>query len=198
MFKYILIVFTIFLVGCSPKYVVKNEYVPLATEKFNVCVNQCEIQKTDCDNNCVVQYEKCIANAYVRAKDIVSIEMIKYSRDYDSYLLAMRDYRHYKYKFDRQYIKTNKDYDYFTHECKNKKDKYACKRKQELNILIRDMNRNKLRQPRSPRKPSFNQILNEQQSYCKKDCGCSSTFDRCYVGCGGEVIPYRLCVENCD
>lgn len=198
MYKFILILLAIFFVGCSPKYVTKNHYIAPEEKGFGVCVNQCEQEKKICEQDCSNMYQGCLDNAYLRAKDISAVEMIKFDKAYENYLLQLGDYRIYQHKFDKSYIRISRDFNYFKEQCIKTKDKYACERRSELNNTLYNLKHNKIRKPREPRRPSFNRILNKQQSYCKSDCGCSSSFDRCYINCGGEVIPYKFCVENCD
>lgn len=199
MYKYIFFVsLTFFLVGCSPKYVIKNQYIPAQEKSFAQCANNCEKEKMICEQDCSNIYQTCLNDAYTRAKDISGIEFVKYDNLYEEYLFKLRDYESYKHKFNKKYKKTERDFVYFKNQCIKTKDLYACKRQRELHNTLTNMKQNMLQRPFEPRRPSFKKILYKQQSYCKSDCGCSSSFDRCYINCGGEIVPYRLCISNCD
>lgn len=198
MHKYILILLALFLVGCSPKYVVKKQYIAPKDKSFAGCVKTCEIEKKVCDQDCKNQYDTCLNNAYSRSKDISNIEFVKYNEYYEEYLLKLRDYKSYRYRFDKNYLMIKDDYKYFHKQCVKTKEYYACHRKTELKNKMIKMRHNRMVHPQEPLKPSFQAILKDQQSFCKSDCGCSDSFDRCYINCGGEIVPYKFCVKNCD
>ncbi len=198
MYKYVLIVVALFLIGCSPKYVTKNQYVASKEQGFGTCVKRCEVQKQECQLKSKEEYKVCLDDAYNRAKDISAEQFVKYDIDYEEFLLEFRDFKYYKYEFDKNYSILERDYNYFSKECNSKKDEFTCRRKNELKDTLEMMKRDKLKKPREPKKPSFNRILKSQQNLCKIDNSCSTNFDMCYIKCGGEVIPYRFCVKNCD
>lgn len=198
MYKYILILVSIFLVGCSPVYVTKNQYIAPKDKEFSKKVSICEVKKKECDSECRSEYQGCLDSAYLRAKDISNEEFKKYDIDYEEYLIELRDYKYYKYEFDKNYMRIQNDYSYFYKECNSKKEAYACERKNELKDTLNMLKRDKLRKPKEPRKPFFDNILRKQQKLCANDCGCSRSFDICYVNFGGEVIPYKFCIENCE
>ncbi|HIP30226.1 MAG TPA: hypothetical protein EYG93_00375 [Sulfurospirillum arcachonense] len=198
MYKYILVLVSIFLVGCSPVYVTKNQYIAPRDKSFSQCVGNCEEKKITCDKECNNNYQVCIRDGFYRAQDISDSKFAKYDVDYEDYLIELRDFKYYKYEFDKNYIKIQNDYSYFSKECNSKKKNYACSRKIELKNALHVMKRDRLKRPKEPRKPNFDAIFKRQQKLCKRNCGCSKSFDICYVGCGGEVIPYRLCIKNCD
>lgn len=198
MYKIILIAVAVFLVGCTPKYVVKNQYIPAQNDGFVQCVSVYEQEKEICEQNCRNEYQICLNNAYQRAQDIYEIQLLKYNEAYENYLFKYRVYQTYKYEFDINYRNLNRDFRYFSKECTNKKNGYPCRRKNELYRSMKIMERDRLRQPRMPRKPSLNKIVRNQQNFCKNDCSCSENFDRGYETCGGKIISYKYCVENCD
>lgn len=198
MYKYILILGALFLVGCSPVYVTKSQYIAPKKDGFSACVQTCEIKKEDCIKASKIEYQICIDSAYSRAKDISNVELYKYDKAYENYLIEFRDFQNYKHAYDRDYRQIELDYNYFLKECYKKKSSFSCRRELELKNRLYKMKRDRLKRPREPKKPSFNKILLSQQNLCRVDDSCSKSFDICYVNCGGEVIPYRFCVKNCD
>ncbi len=198
MYKYILIFISLFLVGCSPKYVTKNQYIAPKEKNFSQCARKCEIKKIECLKEAKKEYKTCLNKAYLRAKEISDEEFLKYDRDYEDFLLEFQDFKNYKYTFDKDYRNIESDYNYFLKECYSKKDSFTCRRKDELRGSLLLMQKDMIKQPREPKRPSFNGILKAQQNLCRFDNSCSKNFDICYVNCGGEVIPYRFCVKNCD
>ena len=198
MYKIFLICIAVFLVGCAPKYVTKVQYVPSLTDGFSQCVSKYEQEKILCNQNCSENYQVCLDNAFQRAQDIYQVELSKYSKIYDDYLSRLREYRNYKYDFDRKYRILKDDYYYFSNECNKKKSGFTCRRAHELKDALFIMKRDRLRRPIQPRKPSLNTIIKNQQSFCKSDCGCLKDYDRGYENCGGQIIVQKYCVENCD
>ncbi|WP_024954200.1 hypothetical protein [Sulfurospirillum arcachonense] len=198
MHKYILILLALFLVGCSPKYVVKKQYIPKKEKSFAGCVQTCEVEKSVCKQDCKNQFDFCMSDAYTRSKDISNIEFLKYDEEYEEYLLKLSDYKRHRHQFDRNYRKVENDYRYFRKRCARTKKHYPCYREHELNKKLLHMRSNVIVYPVAPIKPSFEAILVKQQSFCKSNCGCDESFDRCYVECGGAVVPYKFCIKNCD
>jgi len=198
MYKIILIFIAIFLVGCSPRYITKNQYVPSSNAGFSQCLNKYEQEKIICNQDCRADYQICLDGAYKRSEKIYEAKFVKYTLSYEDYLFEHSNYKTYKYKFDKKHRRIKNDYNYFLNECKKKKGSFTCRRKNELKNSLENMKRAKLRRPRAPMKPSFNVILRKQQNFCNSDCDCSKNFDIGYENCGGQVILHRYCVENCD
>lgn len=188
MYKIILIIAALFFAGCAPRYVVKNQYVPLQTEEFSLCVSAYEAEKTICEQNCRVEYQMCLDNAYERAKNIHESQLVKYNELYNNYLFEFRVYQRHQHNFNTNYRSLERDYKYFSHECNKKKNGFPCKRRNELMHSMEMMKRDRFRRPRVPKKPSLNSIVRSQQSYCVSDCSCSKNFDIGYESCGLSLI----------
>lgn len=198
MYKYIWIFVAVFFVGCSPRYVTQNQYIPVDGNSFSQCIYQIEEEKKLCDENCRLDYQICLDDGYQKAHKIYEKRMFQFNSAYDNYLYEAHRYRRNQIEFDRQYRHIEKDYNYFSKECNTKKDGFTCKRRNDLENNLIKMRKGRIREPREPRKPIFNSILRAQQNYCKSDCGCQNNYDRGYQNCGGQVIMHRICVENCD
>lgn len=197
--RYILFfIVLVFSVGCSPKYVIKNQYIPPKEPSMLSCVNICAKDKTLCLQNCQTTYNICEQSAYSRAKDISNMENLKYEKSYAHYLYALKRYKQellfWQQTFDKRYM----DFSYFTKKCQNDKDKFACKRQQELYKELNNIKANKPFEPSLPLKPRFSDIYNQELQSCSKSCHCESIYDSCFVSCGGEIIPYKMCVSNCE
>jgi len=198
MYKIMLFVIAFFLVGCAPKYVVKNQYIPSQNDGFLQCVSIYEDEKKICEQNCRDDYQLCLDAAYSRAEDVYASELNKYNADYSKYLFELKFFKIRKYKFKKKYESLQRDYKYFAKECNKKKQGFTCKRKNELLYSMKNMKKNILIRPRMPQKPFFNTILKSQQSFCVSNCSCSKNFDIGYKNCGGQIISHKYCIENCD
>lgn len=184
--------------GCSPKYVIKNQYIPLMDANFAPCVSTCTLSKESCDATCDDNYQSCLNTAFDRAKEIYAVELFRYDRDYAYYLRELGKYNDIRYLIERKYSFLKRDYKYFSQQCSKTRDIYACDRQDIIRRNLYQMQRNMPRHPNKPLKPSLQHITNTEQNSCQNECGCSKSFDLCYTNCGGQVIPYKLCVENCE
>jgi|LGOV01.1.fsa_nt_gb hypothetical protein len=194
----VLVLISLFLVGCSPVYVTKNHYIAPQKKDFSLHVNRCEEKKKICDVKCNEDYQNCLDRAYFRAKNIFTQQSAKYEVESRLYRTELREYKHYKYQFDNNYMEIHRDYSHFSKQCNSKKSSFTCRRKNELKDTLSMMKLQMMQKPQKPKKPSFDKILKNQQSFCQSNCGCSESFDICYVSSGGEVIPYKMCLRNCD
>ena len=113
----------------------------------------------------------------------------------------MMDFSHFQSRlrsWERDYHDYSRDLAHFQSKCEREKDTYACQKRDEVRNYMNRLKRDRPREPWVPVRPSFEQILVNQQSFCTTNCGCEQTYDNCFVGCGGVVIPHKICVENCD
>ncbi len=199
MFRYFtLLLFVLFFLGCSPRYVIKNEYVSPKNINSKSCVDKCLIGKNKCQKNCEKNYNNCLSLAFDRAKRVENIEYRKYKNRYVKYINQLDKYNYNMMIWQNSYSQNSKDLHYFYKSCKKYADKYACERYMEIKKTVDDLLQNKPQKPISPQKPSFNQILLNQQNMCQRDCGCQSDYDNCFVNCGGKIILHKICVENCN
>ena len=198
MYGIVLVFLSLILVGCSPVYVTKNHYIASVKKDFSLQINRCEEKKKTCDVKCSEDYQNCLDKAYFRAKDIYNQQLAKYEVENRLYRIELREYKQYKYKFDNSYMEIYKDYNHFSKQCNSKKNSFTCRRKNELKDTLTTMKLHMMQKPNKREKPSFNYILKMQQRLCQSSCGCSKSFDICYVSSGGEVIPYKFCLRNCD
>ena len=200
MLRYLLLSlpFVLFISGCAPQYAVKNIYIPPVGQKAKQCINECTNIRNKCQSRCNIQYNQCLNDAYERAKDIKAIMDKRYKRKYNKYLKRLSDYNLKIFDWQNEYDKNYKDWNYFRKQCKISQDRYACDRENDLRYIIKRMLINKPKEPRPPVQKSFNEIVSNEQSHCKNECGCKEDFDICFLNCGGEIQMRKICVKNCE
>ena len=117
---------------------------------------------------------------------------------YSRYMMDFSRFQSSMHMWERDYYDYSRDFNHFQLQCERQKDAYSCRKRDEVANHLKHMKRDRPREPWVPSKPSFEQILVNQQSFCSTNCGCEQSYDNCFVGCGGQVIPHKICVENCD
>ena len=200
MMRYIfgLLFLILFLSGCVPRYTIKHLYIPPVGTKAKQCLQTCKDERVACDIKCQDSYNNCLNKAFLRAKDIKGIEDTNYDKAYESYLQKLNEYKNHMLSWQSEYDKDRSDWSYFQSKCKNRHDRYACSRVNELSWTLRKMINIKPKEPQAPIKKSFVQILKNEQKVCKSDCGCQNDYDTCFLNCGGEIQLKKICIANCD
>lgn len=198
MIRFFLLVLVLLLGGCGPRYVIKNQYIPPTASQAQSCLNHCTLLRQSCQNQCQKDYQYCLDEAYSKAKVVEVEELRSFERAYGHYDMDRMRYEHDVRRWQRDYYDYSRDLSYYQSQCERKKDAYACKKRDELRRFMSRLSHEKPREPRAPIRPSFEQILVNQQSFCTTECGCEQSYDNCFVGCGGTIIPHKICVENCD
>jgi hypothetical protein len=183
--------------GCGPRYVIKNQYIPPATNNA-VCLNRCSSMRQACQDQCQRQYQYCLDDAYMKAKAVEIDEVRAYDFAYSRYVMDMSHFRMHMHAWERDYNELSRDLSHYQSQCERDKDARACKQRDALRNRLSHLKHSRPMEPLMPMRPSFEQILVHQQSFCTNDCGCDQTYDNCFVGCGGVVIPHKICVDNCD
>ena len=196
--RYFLLLLSLFFLGCSPKYVLKNHYIPSSKEGFVGCVQECDSKRDRCEKEAVETYEICRQDAYNRTKDIYQIELIAYEKEYTLYLKELNFFSSSHFSWQNRFNLVYQDYKYFLDKCHKHKDSYACARQGELDVNLKDLRLRKPLKPREPLRLNFNEMYEKELLTCKASNNCLNEYDKCYTSCGGEVVPYRICVENCD
>jgi hypothetical protein len=182
--KYIFIVLSaLFFLGCSPKYKVVNEYVSPKTESGKVCLGECQKQYGNCKEICKANFDICKVKADETAKANYESKMQQYLVLQERYI---DDMEMYQLEIDLMYGFNGFGYGYgygyngyYPHSI----------------FMMRPM---PLFRPVRPRKPSLAQEIQlAEMKMCQIDCGCTKSYDNCFIGCGGEVKTSRHCIENC-
>ena len=192
----LLVGFVIFISGCSPVYVVKNEYIP---SNDRVCLKKCQTDRIQCQKECNSDFSRCVAQAKEKAYEMAKKEEKIYNKRFLAYLKDKDRFDFEILEWRDRYDVVYRDWNYFREECKkNPKNSYACERRDDLRAVIKRMLKSKPKSPKMPKKVTFEKIFKDLQSGCERDCGCQELFDSCFVSCGGSIYPHRICVRNCD
>lgn len=189
--KYILLVIgMLFFTACSPKYKVVKEYHPpkiVNSSDASICIGLCESKRNACQQKCKNAFSSCQVKAHRIAKQRYAVKIQKYTSQLENYVNEMQinnldmrlyhfDYYGYPYyhpRYGRGYSGYGSSlfwYDPMPYHS------YATR----------------------PQKPSLEQEkLKAEAEVCNLDCGCTQSFDNCYIGCGGQVVSKKICIENC-
>lgn len=195
---FLLFTCTLFFWGCSPKYVMKYEYIPSNDEGFNVCTTQCEIKRNSCQVAFEAQKQDCLNEAKKRAEDIFRVENSQYKEKYAIYEQKYQIYYDKVYQIQLQRDVVYRDYQYFSHRCDYEHEKYACRRARNLRYELDVFDNKSFYKPVEPSKPILSKIYNQEARFCPKNSQCDNVYDKCYTSCGGKIIPHRVCIENCE
>ncbi len=198
MTRYLFLSSILFILGCAPQYAIKNIYIPPVGQKAKECIDGCIEARDECQNRCSFKYNQCLNDAYKRAKDIKAIMDIKYKREYNRYLQRLNIYNLKMLDWQNEYDRKYQDWNYFRNQCRISHDRYACIRESDLQYIVKKMLLNKPKKPVVPIEKSFNEIVSNEQSYCKNRCDCKKDYDVCFLNCGGEIQMRKICVKNCD
>ncbi len=193
-----LVLVSIFLAGCGPRYVIQHEYIPPLHHNAQSCLDQCAFTKQTCQTQCQQERQYCLEDAYIRARKIEQSELSAYDLAYMRYQMDFNQYRHFLHLWENDYYIYRRDFELFQSRCERERDTFTCRKRDELRHQMNRLMAQRPREPLIPIRPDFNQILSYQQSTCPIDCGCQINYDSCFTGCGGTVIPHKICVENCD
>ncbi len=197
MYRFFPLFLTFLFIGCSPRYIIKNEYIATANTS-QACIDNCAFVRQGCQDRCQQNYQYCLNDAYNKARAVEAEEQRSYDIAYSRYRMDMMQYDMAFHRWQRDYDHYSRDLSYFQHKCESGKDGYACQRQDELRRILGHIRRERPSEPWVPVRPTFEQILVNQQSFCTTNCGCEQGYDNCFAGCGGVVIPHKICVENCD
>jgi len=193
-----ILILTVTFIGCAPRYVVKNQYIPPPDKESKVCLQNCTKKKQRCMLRCANDYSDCLSYAYGDAKRIQKSSEESYKKSYNRYLEELNDYDFKMFAWKNRYKQKHDDWVYFRDRCLKSRDKYGCKREYDLRYVLKKLKQNRPVKPNKPRYITFDEILSKEQQKCSKNCTCGSIYDSCFIGCGGEIIPHKICVENCD
>lgn len=198
MLRLLLMGLLLFLTGCAPRYVIQNEYITSASASFAPCVERCSVSQQTCQTQCQQRYQLCLDEAYAKAKAVEQEELKAYEHEYGRYRMDFSFFQSDMYRWRRDFDDVSRDFNYFQKRCTKDKEVSACQKRDELRRYLNRLNYERPREPRMPMRPSFEQILLNQQTFCSTDCGCEQAYDGCFTACGGRVIPHKICIEYCD
>ena len=184
----------LFLSACSPKYkVVKEYHAPKVSQNADtsVCLGNCETQRNACKSKCDAALSSCKMKAHRVALERYEAKMQRYTQKLESYVNQM-DMNQIRMSFfyARPYGSPFYGRGYGYHP-------YGGFANSLFWYDPMPFYGYGTYGPK-PRKPSLakEQRLAEAE-FCDGDCACTQKFDNCYIGCGGEVLSKKVCIENC-
>ena len=188
--RYIFIIISsLFFLGCSPKYKVVNEYIAPQSEAGIVRLSECQKQYGSCKEVCKANFEICETKANAVAKENFENKMQQYSLALERY---MDDMEMYQLEIDLMYFDGFGGYGYGMYGGYGRYGGFYHPRSMFM------MGPMPLFRPVRPRKPNLNsEMKSAQMQMCQIDCGCTKTYDSCFIGSGGVLKTKRICVENC-
>ena len=174
-----LVAVAVLLAGCAgPRYATEVRYLPPGSEAGQACLKGCHVEMQACQADCQSRRQSCIANieptvdaAFDQALRQYEAERRVYMRERQFYQLDRTlSFGFYRHPFYYGYP----DPFWYT-------DRYF----DDPPVP-----------PAAPSRAAIRERLIDEQ--CRIDCGCQSAFDRCYLGCGGQIERRVVCIENCD
>ncbi len=195
--KYLIGIFLLFLVGCGPRYVIRNRYEPPPFTEARKCLSRCEQELKHCQSQCLAQRQKCLVQANNQVAKLYPQLLATYSADLRVYEQKFARYQAELMAWETRFKRLYEDYRYFKGICHKEKDPYACKRQKELHQTLNDLEHHRPYRPAKPQKPDLARLLKNFRSTCMFKCNCQQIYDACFVKCGGSIIPERICIDHC-
>jgi hypothetical protein len=182
----------LFLSACSPKYKIVKEYHPpkISQDATNtsICLGNCEVKRTACKHACESAFQSCQVKAHRIANQRYAQKMQAYTAKLERYVdeVQMNNLNMQFYHFD-----------YYGYPFYRPRYGYGPYGGYANSLFWYDPMPIYHYAPK-PIKPSLEQEkLKAEAEFCDLDCGCTQKFDDCYIGCGGEVVSKKVCIENC-
>jgi len=190
---------TIFLIACSPKYVIKTLYTQPITNQGKVCVQECNVKRETCQIHCNQKRDRCLAKAKEDAKRNFSSIMNEYEHSMRGYEAEVNRYKGEIDSWDRRYIRVEQQFKTYRELCDKKKDRnaYECRRAREADDELSSLETFEPTPPTRPNKPLLSEEIKRVQKSCSNKCGCQKEYDNCFVSCGGTLEYKKFCIENC-
>ncbi len=177
--RYIIVLFFLLLLGCSPKYKSVSEHLLPPTIEGKECVSKCQEEYSSCKKICEANFDICKDRALKVAKERYDQKMQEYVA-----LLEEYSYRLRAYDFERSFFYFDGFWGYGYSRF------YYPRYMFWIDYPI-------LTIPR-PVKPKLSiEIKRAQKELCDLDCGCSKSYDKCFIECGGTVKESEVCIKNC-
>ncbi|ADU97205.1 hypothetical protein [Thermovibrio ammonificans] len=194
--KLLLCVAALFVASCGgPEFAVSYRYEPPADNR--ACLSGCYESFKSCKESCEDSYNACMAQVRSRAERLYRQALAVYNRELSAYRAAYATYQNRLLSWSNSYRQLYRDYLFFKRACKKSKDYYACSRKYQLEQALDTLNEKKPLPPERPEPPKLSDFVRQLSVTCVRDCGCKQQFNACFTGCGGKLIPERICVSNC-
>jgi len=189
----------IFLIACSPKYVIKTLYTQPTTNQGKVSVQECNVKRETCQINCNQKRDRCLTKAKEGAKNNFSSLMDEYAHIMRGYEAEMNRYDGEIDSWDRKHLRMKQQFKTYRELCDKKKDRnpYECRRARETDNELSSLEAIEPTAPPLPNKPLLSEEIKIAQKSCSNKCGCQKEYDNCFVSYGGTLNYKKFCIENC-
>jgi hypothetical protein len=173
----------LFFIGCSPKYRSVSQYTMPKSEAGKACLVECQKKQASCKEICKANFEICKVKAekaahesYEKKMHEYTIRLEQYASDVEMFELERSLYYDGFYGYG---------YGYYGRGFYNPRYMFWAS---PMPLFV----------PKKPVKPSLAaEIQAAEMKMCRIDCGCTKSYDDCFVGCGGEVKTKQVCIKNC-
>lgn len=174
------------LAGCAanPHYDTYTRFTPPSGPDAQACLADCDARLAECQHDCADQRQQCVANlepevqqAFRRALDQYEIERQYYERHRADYEQDLR----FNWGYGRGYYGgpgffypgwTGSGF-WMTEQ-----------------IPVRPPS-----PPKAPQEAAVRERLIAQQ--CQFNCDCQGRYEQCFIGCGGQIERFTVCIANC-
>jgi len=180
--KYTFIMITaLFFIGCSPKYRAIHEYKAPTSDEGKVCLVECQKKLATCKEICKANFETCKVKAEKAARESYEKKMKEYTIRLEQYASDIE-----MFELERSlYYDDFFGYGYYGRGFYRPRHLFWAS---PMPLFV----------PKKPVKPSLEkEIQVAEMKMCQIDCGCTKSYDNCFIGCGGEVKTKEVCIENC-
>ncbi len=186
----------LFLNACGgPRYEIRYRYLP---SQDLPCVKSCEEKFLRCKEEIRREREKCLENSRKEALKLYQEALKAYKKELKTYRERLALYQEEISTFQEKEETLRADYQFFKKMCREKDEGYACSRAKELRKRLKKLAAERPSPPEKPVKPRIEDFLDPLTALCPEGKACEEQFQKCFLACGGALIPERICVENCQ
>lgn len=194
----LVLIVALFISGCGPSYHLARDYVPPASAAGMQCLSDCSSRNHTCVRECNQTQSQCVSDARLVAQDNLAISMDGYNEDTHAYLVNMEIYNVKLEAWDTDRQRIDREVEIAQLKCERNPDVYHawCEIWDQ-----RKMEYQQLREPEKPVKPVRPTLASDTarlQRACNSECGCAGLYDKCYLGCGGQIVNRKVCTSGCD
>jgi len=169
--------------GCTPKYRVVNSYIPPQNETAPTCLNTCQIKLDACKKSCKAKFDTCKVKAEVAAKENYKKKMVIYQAKLEQYARDME-----MVELERSLYYDDFYYSGLGYYGGGFYRPHSLFWASPMPLFV----------PHRPIRPTIEkEIQNAQMQMCEIDCGCTQSYDNCFISCGGEIKSKKVCIKNC-
>lgn len=172
----LLLALALLLSSCvSPRYQTLYRYEAPVGADAQACLQSCESKLGTCKSACQQRYQACLKDIEPLVDARHNEALKRYENDLDRYRVELQ---HYQFQLSLGWGYSSFWYDPWPYYYPIPEPYFP--------------------PPVPPRKPmreeSFSRVRQER---CESDCGCQSTYDACFLSCGGKLIPEVKCIAHC-